>query len=69
MWRTAAIVTFVFLGPAVARAQTAEETVLFMMFGYEKGNAQHPFSGKLTIKQQSNCKYYVVLDISPKGKV
>jgi hypothetical protein len=70
MWRTAAIVTFVFLGPAVARAQTAEETVLYMIFGYEKDNVKHPFRGNITIKQQSSCKYLIVLDgLASKAKI
>jgi hypothetical protein len=43
----------------MARAQTAEETVLFMVLGYEKDSPTRPINLSISIQKTSNCKYFI----------
>jgi hypothetical protein len=60
LWLAAAMTA-----PTIAQAQTAEETVVFMLFGYEKENIDHPLAGKISIVRQTNCNYSIVIERLP----
>jgi hypothetical protein len=56
------IMCMVLLFSGGANAQTAEESVLFMLFGYEKSNPKLLLDGHASLRRVSDCKYVLTLD-------
>ena len=51
-----------FLNPNVSTAQTADETILFLLFGYEKGIWAIPYADKLAVpdvQRVNDCKFSI----------